>query len=154
MEQKIEVDTSIAFVQSIYHGNKDENYSFLYQLLVEREPHESISHNDMPTWKQHEEFLSRSPYKGWYLIWKDPLTPVGSVYITFTNEIGVHIAKKYRGQGFGTLGIAKIMEMHKEQFFLANINPANTKSIDLFQKYGFKHIQNTYKLERKKDDLS
>ena len=29
--------------------------------------------------------------------------------------------------------------------FIANINPLNTKSIEMFERLGFKHIQNTYK---------
>lgn len=147
MEQ--EISSHIGFVQSVYDGNRDENYSFLYQLLIERTPNESISHKGMPTWKQHEDFLNRTPYKGFYIIYKDSTTPVGSVYISYSNEIGIHIQYKYRKQGFGKLGIAKIIEMHPELFYLANINPLNEKSINLFQSLGFSHIQNTYKLEIK-----
>ncbi len=38
----------------------------------------------------------------------------------------------------------KLMEAHPRKKYLANINPANERSIHMFEKLGFKHIQNTY----------
>ena len=141
----------VMFLESIYAGNVDEAYSYLYQLLMEREDHESISHNDMPTWKEHEQFIDRRPYKSWSLIHIDVTTVVGSIYLTHKNEIGVHIFKKYRRNGYGEAAIRELIKTHLERSFYANINPVNQKSIDLFTKLEFTHIQNTYKLERKTD---
>jgi L-amino acid N-acyltransferase YncA len=39
------------------------------------------------------------------------------------------------------------MAKHPRPEFLANINPANARSIRMFEKMGFGHIQNTYRLE-------
>lgn len=113
--------------------------------MEEREPHESISHKGLPTWQEHIDFINRIPYKGWYIIKEDERI-IGSVYLSYNNEIGIHILKFYRRSGFASIAIELLMEKHPEKFYLANINPANEKSIKLFNKLGFSHIQNTYKL--------
>lgn len=140
-------------LDSVYN-KKDLYFSTIYQLLGEREENESISHNGMPTWQQHTEFVERRPYKGWYIILVED-KPVGSIYISFSNEIGISIFKRDRRKGYGKAAIELLMLRHIESFYLANINPMNTKSIDLFQGHlGFKHIQNTYKLMPKgKNDV-
>lgn len=142
----------LLMLKSVYEtAKRDENLSLLYRLLVERKAHESISHIDMPTWGEHSKFVDTKPYKGWYIIVSDS-EPVGSIYITYQNEIGIHILDDYRKKGIGTAALAELMAKHQERFYLANINPANEKSVKFFtEKHAFKHIQNTYKLERKYD---
>lgn len=144
------------YLDSVYNGNRDENISLLYQLLSEREEYESISHNAMPTIKQHIDFIDRQPYKGWYIVYEKTECPVGSIYLSFDNEIGIAILKKYRRNGYASAAIKYLMGMHKnEPYFLANINPANDKSMIMFRdKFGFKEIQRTYKFERKPDAIS
>lgn len=136
-------------------GYLDEHYSILYRLLAEREEHESISHNTMPTYRQHTEFLNKKPYKGFYIIYESVDAskgeidiPIGSIYVTYSNEIGIHIFKKYRRHGFGENALLDLMDKHKEKYYLANINPANEASIKFFtEKRKFKHIQNTYRFD-------
>lgn len=127
---------------------------YLYNLLEERKAYESISHNTLPTWQEHLDFIARIPYKAWYIIMnesgiEDIGEPVGSIYLSYNNEIGIGIFENERRHGYATDAIKLLMEMHPEKFYLANINPANLKSINLFNKLGFKHIQNTYKLGTK-----
>jgi len=136
-------------LESIYsRTNKDAAYSALYQLLAERQPYESISHVGMPTIKEHEDFLNRKPYKGWYLIIQGEGNVVGSIYLSFQNEIGIAIFNRHRRNGYGKEAIKKLIEMYpNERYFLANINPINEKSEKLFQKLGFILIQHTYKYD-------
>ena len=115
----------------------------LYQLLQERAPATNISHREMPTWDAHTHFIQSRPYKAWYVIQGDG-SPVGSIYLSKINEIGVFILIKHQGQGFGKLAIQMLMEKHPGERFLANINPNNSRSIKFFKSLGFKHIQNTY----------
>ena len=115
----------------------------LYQLLQERAPATNISHREMPTWDAHTHFIQSRPYKAWYVIQRDG-SPVGSIYLSKINEIGVFILIKHQGQGFGKLAIQMLMEKHPGERFLANINPNNSRSIKFFKSLGFKHIQNTY----------
>ncbi len=115
----------------------------LYEILKERTEEESISHKTMPTPTAHMNFVLSEPYRAWYIV-SNHNTPIGSCYISETNEIGIAIFKKYRRQGLGTNMLEHLMKLYPNEDFLANINPKNEKSIRLFEKVGFKHIQNTY----------
>jgi RimJ/RimL family protein N-acetyltransferase len=108
----------------------------LYDLLREREPHESISHRSMPTWRQHCRFVDSRPYLDWRIVVHEGL-PRGAVYLTKQRELGVGILKEHRGHKFASRALSKLMEMHAGGHFLANINPANQASIALFLKLGF-----------------
>lgn len=146
-------------LNSIYIGDPDTIYSFLYQLLAEREPYEAISHTNMPTFQQHEAFIERKPYKLWFVIMakkpkEDMHTMVGSIYLSFQNEIGISIAKKHRRKGYAKAAIKKLIEISQEKFFLANINHLNVKSSNMFENMGFSLLQETYKLERKDNAVS
>lgn len=133
---------------SVYgHPEPDQSFYFreLYKLLSERTPEESISHEEMPSWPQHVEFVKSMPYKEWYLIQNGAFQVVGSIYITRNNEIGVFVFKDFRGHKIASAAIYTILENYPDETFFANINPENQKSIELFSKFGFTYIQNTYK---------
>lgn len=117
----------------------------LYQLLQEREPHVNISHRVMPTWQQHCKFIARRPYAAWYLI-KVGGEYVGAIYLTAAGEIGVSVLARRRGLGLGPRAIGLLMHKHTRRRYLANINPRNKRSIRMFQRMGFKMIQQTYEL--------
>ena len=42
---------------------------FLFDLLRERKSYENISHNEMPSYKEHIKFVSSKPYSQWYVIY-------------------------------------------------------------------------------------
>lgn len=132
---------------SLYDQQEPERtfyYRALYNLLAEREPHESISHKVMPTWEEHCSFVERKDYKDWFLILNNKHEFVGSIYITKLNELGVAIFKDHRRQNYASAAIYNIIEFYPNETFFANINPENQKSIELFKGFGFTQIQNTY----------
>ncbi len=114
--------------------------------MQEREPHVNISHRGMPTWEQHVDFVSSRPYKGWWIIETDDGIPAGACYLSKQNEIGVFVLDAYRGRGLGKSAICEIMVMYPGERLLANVNPQNVASIALFERLGFRHLQNTYEL--------
>jgi RimJ/RimL family protein N-acetyltransferase len=116
----------------------------LYFLLEERAPEESISHKEMPDWHKHCVFLETRPYLAWYLVMVGDMS-VGAVYLSKQREIGIGILKAHQGHGYGAAAVKLLMAMYPGKF-LANVAPGNQKSIDLFAKLGFSHIQNTYQL--------
>ena len=118
----------------------------LYELLLERGPHESISHKSMPTLDEHRKFVESNPYQCWYLI-KLGDEYVGAVYISRQREIGVGVMKAHRQKGVATAALKMLIDKWPGHF-LANINPDNVKSIHLFSQLGFRHIQNTYRRDR------
>lgn len=111
------------------------SYELLYQLLKEREPHECISHREMPEWDAHCYFVKSRPYMDWRIIGHDG-RPRGAVYLTRQGELGVGVLKAHRRHGFARQALQEMMRLHPGRF-LANINPANEASIALFRSLGF-----------------
>jgi RimJ/RimL family protein N-acetyltransferase len=119
---------------------------FLYELLTERDPIANISHREMPTFRQHQDFIDSRPYQYWYIVFIDD-EPIGATYLTNQNEIGVFITKAHQRNGYGKMAVELLMKLHPEQKFLANIAPYNARSIALFGKLGFKMKQITMEKE-------
>ena len=113
----------------------------LYEMLKERTPEESISHKEMPTMNEHTKFVKSNPYKMWFII-ESNFISMGNCYISKRNEMGVFILTEFRRNGFGTDAIKYLCTKVAHPF--ANVNPNNTKAIEMLSKLGFKHIQNTY----------
>jgi len=135
-----------------------EDSEILYELLKERstenDEYINISHRQLPSYKKHLAFIQTRPYAIWNLI-MDGKEPIGSISLTWRNEIGIVLFKKHRGEGYGKMALSLFLDTYKplpavpserNGNFLANINPKNKASITLFQSVGFKHIQNTYEL--------
>ncbi len=140
---------------------------FLYEILKERseEPHINISHRELPPLHVHQEFVRSHPYRAWYLIEADvdrelqsaivfgPTTTeatmdrawVGAIYLTPKREVGIHLLRQFRGKGYADAAMKELRTLWPGPL-LANINPANHRSIAFFSRYGARHIQNTYEL--------
>ena len=125
--------------------NKD--YSFLYNLLKERNPQTNISHKKMPSYAQHVKFVNSHPYAKWYIIEKGG-EGVGSVYLSKQNEIGIFLKKKFQNQAIGNTVLDLIIKKNPRKRYLANINPKNKKSISFFKKNKFRLIQYTFELNK------
>lgn len=148
---------------------------FLYRLMEERstEPELNISHRAMPTFEQHRAFWTRRPYRFAYLIEAVDFQPthqgmpggphhpwIGYVSATPRNEIGIVLLKEWRGHGFGPHAVRALVAKHRPNppipsevngHWLANINPANARSIGMFTALGFREIQRTYELNEEED---
>ncbi len=140
-----------------------DHAEFLYEICKERAEENSVNISfSLPTFEDHLAFVSRNPYHVWYIVKIDDLAEtndagenIGYVSITDRNEIGIVLLKQYRGKGYGTQAIRKLITLHqplpaissvRKGVFVANINPKNVASMRLFEKMGFKHIQNTCEL--------
>jgi RimJ/RimL family protein N-acetyltransferase len=121
---------------------------FLYELLKERTITTNISHREMPSFEKHCAFVDSRPYHEWFLIYQEwgniEMGPLGSVYLSKQNEIGVFIAKKHQRQGYGQIAVCLLMNRHPGEQFLANVNPHNSRSIAMFEGLGFEMLQVTY----------
>lgn len=116
---------------------------FLYLLLEQRQPHESISHKQMPSFEQHLDFILSRPYECWAMIDVEEVGYVGAIYLSKQREIGIWIHIDHRHQGYARRAIERIIRDFPGPV-LANINPQNETSARMFQMLGFSHIQNTY----------
>ena len=121
----------------------EKSIEILYELLQEREATQNISHKEMPTFEEHVKFVLSRPYQFWrFIVHRDMI--VGSIYLSRQDEIGVFIFKRHQGRGYGTEAVKYLLALINRPL-LANINPANQASIKMFEKLGFRHIQNTYR---------
>lgn len=154
-EFMVPIGNSFVKLISVYKNGKptDEALELLWQLLYERDQSVNISHRKMPTKEQHIRFVESRPYRHWLLIVVDE--PVGAVYITKRNELGIFILKDHQSKGYGMQALQLMLGKHKplpavigkrSGNFIANINPSNEKSKRLFKRLGFTHISEVYEL--------
>jgi RimJ/RimL family protein N-acetyltransferase len=118
----------------------------LWDLLAERPAEASISHKEMPTWTAHLSFIEHHEYRAWRFILTEEGI-VGAIYLTMNNEIGIGIFKAHQRKGYGTAAIMMLMTEYGPKKYLANISPRNPASRRMFEKLGFKFIQETLALE-------
>ena len=144
-------------LRSVYRDGR-EAIDALYVLMrvrsQEDDPHVNISHRALPTPHDHAVFVRSHPYRVWYIVKVNGLA-AGSVNLTKLNEIGIVLHPDYRGMGVGKAALRMVLDRHRPLpavpahragRFLANINPANERSIRLFTGLGFKLKQQTYEL--------
>lgn len=131
-----------------------EYLELLYSLMQEREPYQSISHKELPTFDEHCVFVESRPYDSWWVICIDD-TPVGAVYAVkdlFAKReyiyIGLFVLKQYKRMGLGHAALDWIKYLYPCKDIYANIARHNYDSQDFFESQGFKEISYTYKLNQ------
>lgn len=83
---------SISFEKVV--GSEDQILD-LYNLLEKRTY--NISHDKMPNFCSHKEFVLKNPYVHWFIV-QDDLRSIGSFYVKDDNSIGLNLVqqeKKY-----------------------------------------------------------
>lgn len=125
---------------------RPDRYGVLYKLLSERKPEESISHQRMPTFQEHCEFVDSQPYEGWYFILGPNQTIVGSCYLSKQNEVGCFVFHEHRNRNYGTNAVRELRMLHGHRRYVANVSPRNEASLAMFRRLGFKEIQRTFEL--------
>lgn len=145
-----------------------QSEEFLWELMRQRsqedDPHVNISHREMPSWEEHLNFVESRPYDRWWIIAASvptgplPFENAGTLSVTYQNEVGIVLARRWRGKGIGKKALQWLLAnelplpavpAHRLGQFVANINPANERSIRLFTGLGAVHIQNTYAFEER-----
>lgn len=114
-------------------------------MLQERTPDVNISHRKMPSWEQHIDYVKRGDHKHWYLIETRPGGIVGQVYLSDRDEIGIQIFWQHQRRGYGTAALQAFFDIIGPGEYLANVNPRNKKSQNLWHSLGFELIQYTYR---------
>lgn len=79
----VKYDHRIVFKEVDENDNK-----VLFELLKQRSY--SISHNNIPSWEEHEEFVKAHPYRYWAIILENNC-PIGTLYLQDDNSIGLNI---------------------------------------------------------------
>lgn len=140
-------------------ADRAEAVHITYQLLIERPAEANITHQRFVGLSDHEDFFDHHPYRHWFLLMtddtshpkKDQEVCVGSLYITPDDEIGIFILQEHQRRGYAREALLQAIASHTPRHgdrFVANVNPRNQASIDLFKSIGSFHIQNTYALPK------
>jgi len=125
------------------------DYEFLYKLLKTRDPRANISHKKLPTRDEHIRFVMRNPYKKWYII-KSNEQKVGSIYLSFQDEIGITVKKEFQKRGIDKKAVKLLMKKNPRSRYFANVAPHNIKHQKFFKKLGFTDFQYTYEIVNSK----
>lgn len=123
-------------------GNELQMYArVLYKLLEERKPEVNISHEKMPSFQEHLDFIQTRPYSEWYLIQsldERGYPFVGGIYLNQDNSIGIGILDNYKRQHYASTALEELIKANPRPKYYANINPANYQSKEFFKRHGFK----------------
>lgn len=130
----------------IYPNPPRNTVVFLYQMLRERDPRYNISHEKMPPFTAHDEFVKSMPYEGWYLIEHNG-EMIGNIYLTERNEIGIFIKGSHQHKGLGKWAIQELMQKHGPRKYYANVNMENRDGAEFFERLGFKPLAWTYSFD-------
>ena len=114
------------------------DYKFLYELLEKRNPCVNISHKVMPTYEEHCKFNETLPYKEDYVIYLDK-EPIGRIYITKLDEIGIYFLPKYDGEMYKA-----VLKDFMSKIKFINVSPKNKELINILKQFNFNLIQYTY----------
>lgn len=129
--------------------NRSKDHAMaLYELLKEREF--NISHNNLPSFEIHYNFVVKNPYRYWYLV-KVNCHYVGTLYVLKDNSIGIFFLRDY--EYLIEKSILWILNTKKplsgiksvrSSYFHINLAPKNNLYRSIAEKIGGKLIQVTY----------
>ena len=105
----------------------EEHIKILYKLLAERKY--NISHDEMPSFESHKEFVYSEPYREWFLIKIDNKF-LGSFYIQDDNSISIKINSTYYSKA-----IKNIINFIKENYLPSP--PLNRRFLKTLHYYSF-----------------
>lgn len=110
----------------------------------------NISHNDVIDFGDHSHFVSKHPYRKWFLI-KYQNRFMGSIYVTYENTIGINIInyeerllKECLNNLFKIIKPLPPLPSIRNKNFLINISPENEFFKKFLQRLGSTKIQETY----------
>ena len=124
----------------------------LYELLKKRRY--SISHRKLPSYKEHQSFVSGAPYKVWYLVFRDNAC-LGSFYLHEDNSIGINLNSdslevicqclKFLTENYRP---REEIESKVPPYFYVNVPHDNENLKKIIEKMGCKPIQTSFRLNR------
>lgn len=118
----------------------------LYDILLERREYQSIWHREA-TFEQHKKYIQSQPYVEWFLIKPEQGDYVGYIHLNHHDTLGIFLFEGFTHQGYGTLAVQELLKRHPWPLY-AEVNVANTRSIQFFEKLGFREKWRGYEYAR------
>ena len=136
----------------IVNKNSKVDINLLYKLLSLRVF--NISHNSLPDFDKHKEFVLNNPYRIWNFIELNNKV-IGTFYITFENVISINLSNP--NKKIYIYLIEKILKEFlplkeikslRSKYFIFNTNPNNAEYINALESLKLVHIQSTYSYQQ------
>lgn len=139
--------TSLNFIE-VAQPALNEHIEFLFALLCSRQL--SISHQELPSYKEHAKFVENHPYAKWLIV-QDRDQLIGAIYISKDNSVGFHFLPEHELHVPQVLSfflarfkpLPPIKSLRSNDFFF-NVAPNDIKKIELLEKLGFQISQLSY----------
>ena len=80
-----------------------DQINLLYLQLKERS--HNISHEVLPSFEEHNDFVKNNPYRAWFIV-KHESTFIGNIYIQFDNSVGLNL-----GENITSFLIQKVLSL-------------------------------------------
>ena len=80
-----------------------DQINLLYLQLEERS--HNISHEVLPSFEEHKDFVKNNPYRAWFIV-KYESTFIGNIYIQFDNSVGLNL-----GENITSFLIQKVLSL-------------------------------------------
>jgi len=128
----------------------DKYFEILFKLLKDRKF--SISHENLPNFEDHKEFVKNNPYKYWYIVLNGNEI-IGSFYIKYDNSIGLNLV--YQNKKILNDIISFIKNTFKPEEpqksliakdFYINVSNKNNELIKILDELNILKIQVSYKI--------
>ena len=117
---------------------------FLYELLKDRKF--SISHNVLPPYEEHKDFVLSHPYYKWVII-SSNTSMIGSIYFQYDNSIGLHLLSKFNHLTYKVLSEfelnfkpLKAVKSLRSSTFSFNVSPDDELRKKILFESGYKII--------------
>jgi len=128
----------------------DADIKLLFELLLLRE--HNISHEEIPDFEDHINFVRSAPYRAWYLIYRKNIA-VGTFYIKYDNSIGINFPSQRKSEINEIIEFIKLKYLPNEpiksmvpNFFYVNLPSSAHDVQSVMRELGHKEIQRSYKI--------
>jgi len=127
----------------------------LYQQLGSRSS--NISHNELPSYEKHRDFVAKHPYRAWFIIKSRDLV-LGNVYIQYDNSIGLNCYDQITKTQIKSIldliyiklqPLDPIPSVRSDKFFI-NIPSSNINLQTKLKNLGLKESQRSFIIDKSK----
>lgn len=128
-----------------------DDSELLYQLLLNRT--NSISHTNMPTYQEHENFVRNHPYRAWSIVISETGDVLGAWYLKTDNSIGINLLDQFKTV---VRQIMSFVCLYHEPlnpipsvvppYFFVNASTDNVQLIEYLKEFEFSNIQVSFRV--------
>lgn len=145
-------------IQLVSVKKSDSHAKILFETLKKRK--NKISHDILPSYVEHKNFVLNHPYRAWYIIKADDEI-VGNAYLLKNNCVGITVVKKSRRVTPAVIEIIlnkykplKAIKSVRPGNFVFNVSPNSKDYIQILEQMGARLVQMTFAFDENIEKVS